>query len=227
VAENHNPYWSQRIPNKWLKKEWRSILAVVQKYITYEGRFSTIHYYHIRILMHLNGDKEMNLPFYLLKSLTKMAKRIQSHPQTALQSLFHQGLIKILVMYALSEVQVSWKQRLSSLGFEEQVSKTQKTTPDKKTRISTRKGNTSKSTSKVQEEASPIMRETRSSKRNLALQQEESAKHKSKSCASKQEFVGIDRVYTKRRTRKMTQELHKIKTEHELEIHDIPVKKSP
>jgi hypothetical protein len=60
------------------------------------------------------------------------------------------------------------------------------------------------------------MRETRSSKINLALQQEESAKHKSKSCASKQEFVGIDRVYTKRRTRKMTRELHKIKIEREL-----------
>jgi hypothetical protein len=29
---------------------------------------------------------------------------------------------------------------LSSLGFEEHVSKTQKTTPDKKTRVSTRKG---------------------------------------------------------------------------------------
>jgi hypothetical protein len=75
-------------------------------------------------------------------------------------------------MYALSEVQVSWKQLLSSLGFEEHVSKTQKTTPDKKTRVSTRKG----ITTKIQEEASPIMRQTRSSKRKLDLQQEESTK---------------------------------------------------
>jgi hypothetical protein len=69
--------------------------------------------------MHLNGDMEMNLHFYLLKSLKKMANRVQIHPQTSNKRLFHQGLIKILVMYALSEVQVSWKQLLSSLGFEE------------------------------------------------------------------------------------------------------------
>jgi hypothetical protein len=47
------------------------------------------------------------------------------------------------------------------------------------------------------------MRETRSSKIKLALQQEESTKQKSESSASKQEFVGIDRVYTRRRTRQM------------------------
>jgi hypothetical protein len=51
-------------------------------------------------------------------------------------------------MYSLSEVQVSSKQLLSSLGFEERVSKTQKTTVDKKTRVSTRKGSTSKNTTK-------------------------------------------------------------------------------
>jgi hypothetical protein len=107
VAEHQNPDWSQGIPNKWLKEEWQSVLVVVQKYITCEGRFSTIHCYHMCFLMHLNGDMEMNLPFYLLKILTKMEKRIQSHPQTAHKSLFHKGLIKIMVMYALSEVQVS------------------------------------------------------------------------------------------------------------------------
>jgi len=48
------------------------------------------------------------------------------------------------------------------------------------------------------------MRETRSSKRKLALQPEESAKQKSESSASKQKFVGIERMYTRRRTRQMT-----------------------
>jgi hypothetical protein len=76
VLEHHNPDWSQGIPNKWMKEEWQSVLAVVHKYITCEGRFSIIHCYHMCFLMHLNGDQEMNFPFYLLKSLTKMAKRI-------------------------------------------------------------------------------------------------------------------------------------------------------
>jgi hypothetical protein len=142
---------------------------VVQKYITCECRFSTIHCYHMCFLMHLNGDQEMNLPFYLLKILTKMANRIHSHHKTSHKILFHQGLIKMLVMYALNEVQVSWKQLLSSLGFEEHGSKTQKTTSDKKNIVSTRKGKTPKSSKKVQE-ASPVARETRSRKRNLVLQ---------------------------------------------------------
>jgi hypothetical protein len=76
-------------------------------------------------------------------------------------------------------------------------------------------GSTSKSTTKVQEKASPIARETRSSKRKLTLQQEEAAKQKFESSASKHEFVGCDRVYTRRRTRKMTQELQRIKIEPE------------
>jgi hypothetical protein len=57
--------------------------------------------------MHLNGDAEMSLPFYLLKSFTKMVKRVQSNLGTAHKSLFHQGLIKMLVLYALREAQVS------------------------------------------------------------------------------------------------------------------------
>jgi hypothetical protein len=70
--------------------------------------------------MHLNGDHEMNFPFYLLKRLKKMAKRIHNHPKDSHKSLFHQGLIIMLVMYALREVQVSRQQLLSSLGFGEQ-----------------------------------------------------------------------------------------------------------
>jgi hypothetical protein len=76
--------------------------------------------------MHLNGDMQMNLPFFLLKSLTKMEKKVQSNPRTDDKSLFHQGLIKRLVLYALSEVRVSWRQLLTFLGFDEQGSNIQK-----------------------------------------------------------------------------------------------------
>jgi len=73
-------------------------------------------------------------------------------------------------MYALSELQVSWEKLLSSLGFEEHVSKMEKTPPIKQTRVSREMVNTSKDTVKVQEESSPIERETRSRKRNISLQ---------------------------------------------------------
>jgi hypothetical protein len=93
--------------------------------------------------MHLNGDTKMILPFYLLKSLTKMSKRVQNHPQTAHKSLFHQGLIKMLVLYALREVQMTWRQLLISLGMDEQDPK------QKKPKASTKKGNTSGSSAKL------------------------------------------------------------------------------
>jgi hypothetical protein len=54
-----------------------------------EGGFSNIHFYHIRFLMHLNGDKELNLPFYFLKRLTKMSKRIHNYSESAHRSLYH------------------------------------------------------------------------------------------------------------------------------------------
>jgi hypothetical protein len=56
---------------------------VVQRYITGEGHFSIVHCYHLCFLMHLSGDKELNLPFYLLKSLTKMSRRVQGHPKSS------------------------------------------------------------------------------------------------------------------------------------------------
>jgi hypothetical protein len=74
VEEHQNPDWSQGIPNKWLKVEWKKNLAVVQKYITCDGRLSIIHCYYVHFQMHLNGDMEMNLLFYLLKNLDKNGK---------------------------------------------------------------------------------------------------------------------------------------------------------
>jgi hypothetical protein len=69
--------------------------------------------------MHLNRDNEMNLPFYLLKSLTKMSKRIQNYPEAAHKSLYHQGFIKILVLFALNELGMPWTDFLVSLGLQE------------------------------------------------------------------------------------------------------------
>jgi hypothetical protein len=59
--------------------------------------------------MHLNGDVETSLPFYLLKSSTKMSKRVQNYLATARRSLFQQGMINMLFLYASKEVKVTWK----------------------------------------------------------------------------------------------------------------------
>jgi hypothetical protein len=128
--------------------------------------------------MHLNGDVEMSLPFYLLKRLTKMSKTIQNYPAIAHRILFHQGMIKMLVQYALREVKVTWKQLIISLGLDDQE------TNQNKLEASTKKGNTSKGSAKMKE-ISSIARRTRSSKRKLEFQQEEEIKLEPESSTSK------------------------------------------
>jgi hypothetical protein len=70
--------------------------------------------------MHLSGDKELNLFFYLLKILTKMARRVHGHPESTHRSMYHQGLIKILVLFVLDEIETSWDYFMQSVGLREQ-----------------------------------------------------------------------------------------------------------
>jgi hypothetical protein len=75
------------------------------------------------MLIHINGDYPLNLPYFLLKSLSKMSKRVQSHPSTAKGSLFHEGLIKTLVISSLNEVQRPWDCLIQSLRNDLQSAK--------------------------------------------------------------------------------------------------------
>jgi hypothetical protein len=116
-------------------------------------------------IMHLNGDKEMNLPFYLLKILTKMAKRVQNYPQSSHRSLYHQGFIKILVIYALSELQISWEQILVSLGLQDEDPNTQQPSEQEievpqEARVSTEPRSSSKTIHHSKEQTLPTKRRT-------------------------------------------------------------------
>jgi hypothetical protein len=64
--------------------------------------------YHLRLILHFTGKQPMNMPFYLLKSLTKMASKVQDKPQTTSNSLFHHGLIKLIVLEELSRRNKTW-----------------------------------------------------------------------------------------------------------------------
>jgi len=70
--------------------------------------------------MHLNSDKELNLPFYFLKRLTKMSKGIHNYLESMHRILYHQGLIKILVLFDLNEIEIPWTYFLVSLGLQEE-----------------------------------------------------------------------------------------------------------
>jgi hypothetical protein len=62
-----------------------------------------IYQYHIRLLLHFTGKYLMNLPFYLFRSIGKMVDRVQAKSKAVDTSVFHSGLIKILVMEELKK----------------------------------------------------------------------------------------------------------------------------
>jgi hypothetical protein len=96
----------------------------------------------------------------------KMSKRIHSHHATSIKSIFHQILIKVLVVYALDEVNRSWDWLLESLELKEQKPKP-KLFPKHK---STKEKRISKTLVSTEKESSPMVRVTRYSKRKLKLQ---------------------------------------------------------
>jgi hypothetical protein len=79
------------------------MLFILQKYVTCEGRYGLVFYYHLRLLMNFVKGYELDMPFYLMSSLKKMASTIQRNPRFVEGSLFHFGLIKMLVEARLQE----------------------------------------------------------------------------------------------------------------------------
>jgi hypothetical protein len=130
----------------------------------------------MRFLLHLNGESNMNLPFFLLRSLTKMEIKIHTCPKNSMYSLFHQGLIKVLVMQYLGKNHVSWEPFLSTLGFEEQRKKTHKETPENPPEDSKKASISSKKLLIAEVKDPSVTRMNRSNKRKLAFQEEDCSK---------------------------------------------------
>jgi hypothetical protein len=71
---------------------------ITKQFITYEGRDGFVFLYHLQLLMVFMGY-ELNMPYYLHRSLFKMSKRYKRNQSDT--SLFHFGLIKMLVVCKL------------------------------------------------------------------------------------------------------------------------------
>jgi hypothetical protein len=106
------------IPISLVKPRWHSLLLILKQFVTCEGRYRLIFLYHIHLLMHFIGF-ELSMPFYLLRSLYKMSKRYKR--QSVDSSLFHHGLIKILLIHHLSTVGDCWDNFLIRNGFSKTV----------------------------------------------------------------------------------------------------------
>jgi hypothetical protein len=104
------------LPASMLKPHWHNLLMILKQFVTCEGRYGFVFLFHLRLLMVFMGF-ELSLPHYLHRSLFKMAKKYKK--SQADTSLFHVGLIKILVVYELGLRRDSWPDFLNRNGFEE------------------------------------------------------------------------------------------------------------
>lgn len=111
--------YKKGIPNFVLKNKWRNLLLVLQKFITCEGRFGKMYFYHVRMMMHFLEDHQMNLPYFILNSLSKMCTNVQKKIQCIENTMYHHDLIKILVEFYLQSIGDNWESFLVRNHFEE------------------------------------------------------------------------------------------------------------
>jgi hypothetical protein len=78
-------------------------LIVITRLITCEGRYSTFKDCHFRLLAHFLFNKPLNFPVYFLKILDNMSSQVRKNETNPHNSLFHHGLIKLLVLTELEK----------------------------------------------------------------------------------------------------------------------------
>ena len=108
IDAHQDPDWSKGIPRRWVWSRFRDLLIVVQIFVPCEGRYGITLLYHMRFLLHFHDDQPLNLPFFLLRSLTKMESKVQHHPTNLDNIIFHHGLVKILVEDHLRSRRKTW-----------------------------------------------------------------------------------------------------------------------
>jgi hypothetical protein len=90
-------------PITLLKPRWHDLILILKQFIMCQGRYGLVFLYHIRLLMLFLGFK-INMPFYLLMSLYNMSKCYKKQILNPLSSLFHHGLIRILLLSHLAQI---------------------------------------------------------------------------------------------------------------------------
>jgi hypothetical protein len=94
-------------PRSHLVEGFDKMLKIIQRWFTCEGRLNMIYQYHIRLLLHFTGKDLMNIFFYLFRSMGKMVDRVHANSKARETSVFHSGLIRMLVMEELKKRNLS------------------------------------------------------------------------------------------------------------------------
>ena len=100
--------WGKGVHIQKFKPEWREPIKILQSYVTCEGRYTFVFKYHFRFLQHLNHEAKMNLSFFFLKSLQKMSSRVKEHQDHTKHSIFHHGLIKLIISTVVQKKEKTW-----------------------------------------------------------------------------------------------------------------------
>ena len=95
--EHRGMVWKKSVPSSWLEENWQQLLKAIMIYLTYEGRYNRAMIYHFKLMKYFIGKNPLNLPFYLYRSLGKMAHQVKSQPSKITSRLCHHGLIQLLV----------------------------------------------------------------------------------------------------------------------------------
>lgn len=85
------------------------MLLILQKIITCEGRFGFMYVYHICLLTNFLENGNINLPFFLLNTLRRMASNVQKKIESLETTMYHHGLVKILVEYHMKRMGDTWE----------------------------------------------------------------------------------------------------------------------
>ena len=106
------------IPRSYIKDTYAKMLFNIKRYFTCEGRYHKVYTYHFKLLLHFTGRISLDFPFYLHRSLEKMADKVQAKSEGCETSLFHHGLMKLLILNELQKIGRDWSSFLFINGFE-------------------------------------------------------------------------------------------------------------
>lgn len=115
VKPNYLDNFASAFPNIYLQEQYVNLMKVIKIYFTCEGRFSKIYKYHLRLIWKFTESKPMNLPYFVLKSLERMATKVKIQKDNHASSLFHFSLIKILVKHVVERKKMLWSNFIASI----------------------------------------------------------------------------------------------------------------
>ena len=116
--EHREVVCKKSVPSTSLEERWQQLLKAIVVYITCEGRYNRAMIYHFKLMNHFTGKSPLNLPFYLHKSLGKMAHQVKDQPTNIAGRLSHHGLIQLLIQELLKRRNMAWTHFLFWNGFE-------------------------------------------------------------------------------------------------------------